>query len=96
MRRDDALAILRREKARLVRDYGVLALGIFGSTARDEAGSESDVDVIVKLANADLFNLVHIRDVLNDAFGSEVDLVHEHKYMRPLFVQRIREDTIYV
>jgi predicted nucleotidyltransferase len=77
-------------------DYGVTALGIFGSTARDEAGPESDVDVIVRVEKPDLFGLVHIREALSEAFGVEVDLLYEHKHMRPFFLKRLKSESIYV
>lgn len=96
MRRDQALAILRQEKPWLMERYGVTAIGLYGSTARDEAGPDSDVDVIVRLQRPDVFGLVHIREALTEAFGVEVDLIYEHKYLRPFFLQRLRRDGIYV
>lgn len=47
MRRDDVLAILRTEEPRLRAEFFVKSLELFGSVARDEAGSDSDVDLLV-------------------------------------------------
>jgi len=44
---DEALAKLRAAKPLLDR-YGVQRVGVFGSTARGEAGPDSDVDVLVE------------------------------------------------
>ncbi|MFY8208502.1 MAG: nucleotidyltransferase family protein, partial [Caulobacter sp.] len=46
---DEALTKLRAAKPLLDR-YGVARVGVFGSTARGEAGPDSDVDVLVEFA----------------------------------------------
>ena len=48
MRRQEALRILllQNAKPRLRASYGVQDLAIFGSVAKDEAGPESDVDIL--------------------------------------------------
>jgi uncharacterized protein len=48
MKRDDILAILREFMRDHAEEYGILEIGVFGSTARDEAGEESDVDICIK------------------------------------------------
>jgi len=48
MRRDVALAILKAHAPEL-RELGVVRLSLFGSTARDEASDNSDIDVAVRL-----------------------------------------------
>ena len=47
MRRDEALAIIAAHEQELRQHY-VRTLSIFGSTARDEARPDSDVDVLVE------------------------------------------------
>ena len=48
MRRDEVLSIIAAHRDEL-RRMGVLSLSIFGSVARDEAGPQSDVDLLVEL-----------------------------------------------
>ncbi len=47
MNRDQVLAVLRHSKPMLASQYGVRRLALFGSTARDTARDDSDVDVLV-------------------------------------------------
>ena len=47
MRRDDVIRLLHEHKAE-IDAFGVKSLSLFGSVARDEAGPESDVDVLVE------------------------------------------------
>jgi predicted nucleotidyltransferase len=58
MRRDQALAALRRHAADL-RSRGVCGLFLFGSTARDEAAASSDVDLFFDF-DAEGFSLVEL------------------------------------
>lgn len=47
MKRDKVLAILATHREQL-QDMGVKSLNLFGSVARDEADSNSDVDFLVE------------------------------------------------
>ena len=50
MRRDDALAILGAHHEEIAA-FGVSALSLFGSVARDEAGPQSDADLLVEFGH---------------------------------------------
>jgi uncharacterized protein len=47
MKRDEVLAILATHREPLQK-LGVRSLSLFGSVARDEAGADSDVDLLVE------------------------------------------------
>lgn len=75
MRRDDAIAKLKRAEPSL-RSFGVAALYLFGSHARDEAGLDSDVDVFIDPHQNASFGFIPFMDsyqVLHDLFGDDVD-----------------------
>ena len=48
MKRDDAIATLRRLLPTIRRDFGVRRIALFGSTARDEARDDSDFSALQK------------------------------------------------
>ena len=76
--REDALAVLRRLKPELAKQYGVTRLALFGSTVRNASKPDSDVDVVVEFdgpATSRRFFGVQFR--LEDEFGRPVDLVSE-------------------
>jgi predicted nucleotidyltransferase len=76
MRRDDVIAKLK-ETEPVLRGFGVAALYLFGSHARDEAGPHSDVDVFVDVAPGAAFGLrpyVGTFRVLEDAFEHKVEI----------------------
>jgi hypothetical protein len=54
---------------------GVKSLELFGSVARDEAGSDSDVDFLVEFARpVGLFDFSRVRLYLEDVLGRSVDM----------------------
>jgi len=60
-----------------LRARGVAALHVFGSVARGEATSDSDVDLAVEFrpeAEPSLLDLAHLTTALEDALGRKVDL----------------------
>lgn len=75
---EEALTKLRAAKPLLDR-YGVARVGVFGSTARGEAGPDSDVDVLVEFAPQVLpgFGFFRLERDLIELFGRPVDLVTE-------------------
>ncbi|MDH5259025.1 MAG: nucleotidyltransferase domain-containing protein, partial [Gammaproteobacteria bacterium] len=46
MKKDNVLETLTRLKPELVKRFGVTRLALFGSTVRDEAGPDSDIDIV--------------------------------------------------
>lgn len=74
MQRDEALRILRDHREEF-HAYGVKHLALFGSVARDEAGPDSDVDILVEFDEpVGLFRLLDLKDHLERLLGSPVDL----------------------
>jgi len=47
MNRQQAIDLLARSKPELQERFGITSLALFGSTARDVATADSDVDILV-------------------------------------------------
>lgn len=60
--KETLLAVLRNFRRDNAEKYGILEIGVFGSTARDEAGEKNDVDIFIKTNTPNPFNLVHIKE----------------------------------
>lgn len=96
MNKQQALEILARSKPELAIRFGVTRLALFGSTARDTARSDSDVDVLVAFdgpATAERF--FGVQFYLEDLLGCNVDLVTE-KALLPRLRPFVEEDQLYV
>lgn len=57
--------------------YGIAELDVFGSMARGDAGSDSDVDILYTLRPGRHlgWNIEDLNDELADLFGRQVDLI---------------------
>jgi len=78
MRPAERLRVSEETLAALCARYGVRELAVFGSAAREEAGPDSDVDLLVLFnedARVTLFTLIDFQAELADLFGRPVDLV---------------------
>jgi len=95
MRREEALAILRGHLGDLTR-FGVKSLALFGSVARDEAGPESDLDLLVEFEGTATFDgYMGLKLYLEDLLGSRVDLVMR-KVLRPRMVPSVEREAVRV
>ena len=50
LKQESILKQLNQQVGELKRNFSVRSIGLFGSLARNEAGSESDIDILVDLA----------------------------------------------
>lgn len=95
MQRDKILAILRQHQATL-RKLGVRSLALFGSVARDEATSASDVDVLVEFEPPITFDrYMDVKFYLEDQLGVKVDLVSWNA-LKPQIRASVEQEAIQV
>ena len=96
LKRAEALAILTKSKPALARQFGVTRLALFGSTARDVARSESDIDILVAFDGpATSARYFGVQFCLEDLFGCAVDLVTE-KALRAELRPFIEQEAVHV
>ncbi len=96
MKKQKALQLLHDHQEILGKRFGVMHLSLFGSTVRDEARDNSDVDVLVEFdgpATADRY--FGLQFYLEDLFGCPVDLVTD-KALRPELRPFIEKEAIRV
>ena len=94
--RREVLDILGRHKAEVGERYGITALGVFGSVARDEAGQQSDVDVVYQTDSPNLFRAVHLKRELEAILHRRVDVVRWRERIDPRLKARIAREAVYV
>ena len=94
--RDDVLAVLREHKPELVARFDVVDLALFGSTARDEAAPDSDIDILVSFDGpADFDRIFGVEFYLEDLLGRPVDVVTQQA-MRPELRPYIEAEAVRV
>lgn len=96
MNRAMALEILTNNKPMLASRFGVTRLALFGSTARDAARSDSDIDILVAFDGpATSERYFGVQFYLEDLFGCPVDLVTE-KALRAELRPYIEKEAVHV
>ena len=95
--RSDILTIKQiKERIKPVMErHGIKDVYLFGSYARGEATSSSDVDLYCDSGDVDtLFKEVAFNEELEEALGKKVDVVTIGSHMHEFFRQQLEEDMI--
>jgi uncharacterized protein len=95
--KEDILEFIRKNRADLKSNYSVEKIALFGSFARGEAKTASDIDLLVTLKpdTADIHgNKEKLRELFNTRFARNVDIASE-KYLKPFIRDEILKEAIY-
>ena len=96
MNRAEVLDQLARSKPTLVARYGVDRLALFGSTVRDAARADSDIDILVAFDGpATSEHYFGVQFFLEDLLGRPVDLVTA-KALRPELRPFVEREAVHV
>ena len=75
MQRNDILRLLSDHRPELTL-FEVTSITLFGSVARDQAGPQSDVDILVEFDDVATFDrYMGLKIFLEDLLGAPIDLV---------------------
>jgi predicted nucleotidyltransferase len=94
--KSEILEFLKRHKKDLENTYHIQKIGLFGSYARDEATSKSDIDFFVRFDQVKYDYVYQLKEFLSDSFQKSVDIVVDSKYIKERNLKIIKKDLIYV
>jgi len=95
-KKDAVLQTLKERNAELKNNFGVKSLSLFGSVARNESTSASDVDLLVEFNRpVGYFGLFALQDYLEKLLGCSVDLGTMDS-LKPYIRERIAGELIRV
>lgn len=96
MNRMQTLQLLAEHLPVLKQRFDVADLALFGSTARDTAREDSDIDILVSFdGSATSARYFGVQFYLEDLFGRPVDLVTD-KALRPELRPFIEKEALHV
>ena len=93
--KNECISILKENSQQIQRLFGVKKLSVFGSVARGENRSDSDVDILVEMPPK-IFVMSELKEYLESILKSSVDLIRRHSHMSPSFISQISQDEITV
>ncbi len=88
--------VLFQRIAGYLAERGARRVSVFGSRARDDARSDSDVDILVDFGERkSLLELVGMEQELSESIGIGVDLVTE-KSVSPFLRERVMKERVVI
>lgn len=93
------LQSLREQRDYLAHEFGVSALGLFGSFAKDQANAASDIDLLVEFERPIGLRFVELADYLESVLGRKVDVLTPaglKAIHREAVLKSIKESVIHV
>lgn len=77
MKKVDTVTGIKKRSLPILRRHAVKRAAIFGSFARGDAKTSSDIDFLIeyKAKNKSLFDLVELKSELEDSLGRKVDII---------------------
>lgn len=85
--------LLRNHSSELNRRFGITSMRLFGSVARNEHKEGSDIDIFVTMPPK-FYNYILATQYLEQLLDCHVDLIRNHKNLRPFFRKQIEQDGI--
>jgi predicted nucleotidyltransferase len=80
----------------ILQRYGVTKAAIFGSLAKGEATTSSDVDILVEIkTDMSLLDFIGVKIELEEALKMKVDLV-EYETIKPLIREKILNEQVVI
>lgn len=87
--------ILSTHREELRARFGVIEIGIFGSSARGDASTTSDIDIVVDFEKPIGLQFTELADYLESLLSTKVDVVSK-RGIKPRFLPSVEHDLIYV
>lgn len=93
--REKKLKLMHQHLGEIQERYAVRRIGLFGSHVRNDAGSESDIDILVDFFQPTFDNYMDLKYYLEDLFNAPVDLVMSEA-LKPRLRPYISSEVEYV
>jgi hypothetical protein len=95
LQRQECIDIIKANAEYITSQFEVRSLRLFGSVARNQQRESSDVDVCVEMP-PDLFQLIGLKQYLEELLGCDVDVIRVHRNMDTFLLNQIEKDGIYI
>ena len=96
MNKKSIIETLKAEKPYLQKKFGVNEIALFGSFARGEEKSESDIDLLVSLKKPSYSLLMGLYLYLEKKLNTKIDIIRKGPHVSERFLKHISKDLINV
>jgi predicted nucleotidyltransferase len=92
--RMESIQEIKEKITPILQRYGIKKAAIFGSLAKGEAKTSSDIDILVEIkSDMSLLDFIGIKIELEEALKMKVDLV-EYDTIKPLIREKILSEQV--
>ncbi len=94
---ENILLFLKENRIYFKEQFHCVEIGLFGSFARNEQTSESDIDILVEFDKdtPDLYETeIRLKSFLKKQFGREIDICSK-KWIKPIFKPLVLQEARY-
>jgi len=96
MNRKNIIKLIEKYKTETKYRNNIRRIGIFGSYAREENSDSSDIDVFVDLISPKMFDIIGIKQDLENLTKRSIDIVMLRERMNHFLKAKIEKEGIYV
>lgn len=93
--RQECIDKIKTNREYITNQFDVVSLRLFGSLARNQQRESSDVDVCVEMP-PDMFQLIGLKQYLEDLLCCNVDVIRMHSNMDSFLKKQIEKDGVYI
>lgn len=86
------LQLLKEYVSTAKEHYHILRLGIFGSVARNSFRENSDLDIVIELEKPSMFDLIAIKQDIEEKIGKNVDIVLLDEFLNKFLQKCIQKE----
>lgn len=90
---NECITKIRENLPYIKKEYGVTGICLFGSVARGDNRSDSDIDILVDMPPR-IILISGLKGYLEELLDSSVDLVRRHSHLSNRFLTQIANDAI--
>jgi uncharacterized protein len=95
MKLEEIKYILTENKSYMQSAYGLKSVGIFGSVAKGNTHSKSDIDLLVELSEPDYYKYAGLLKFLEEKLKMKVDLIRKGPHLSSDFLLSIKDQLLY-
>ncbi len=94
--KDEVIFFLKQNTELLNKDFGVTRIGIFGSFARGDQTTKSDIDIVVEMEHSrkNIHSFLKLKRFLEKEMERKIDLGFEH-CLKPAIKEKVIKQIIY-
>jgi len=94
--KNEIISLIKAEKTFLKENFGVLNIGLFGSYAKNQQNSDSDIDFLVEFTEPRFDWIASLQIYMEKKFEKKIEIVRKYNQSKSRFLERIEQEINYV